>query len=736
MALAIKSFYEFAEFRLDAEEKVLLKKGKPVDLRPRVFQLLAILVENQGRIVEKDDLMNQIWADSFVEESNLTFTVRQLRKVLGDDAHEPRFIETVPRRGYRFVAEVQEILTDEFPGNTNLRVMLKTEAQSETHSELTLDEKTEEKTNPQPVKQFRKRQTYFIFGLITFTAIILTISGFIYRATYLQESAPSFHQTKLTRLTSFGNSYLAAISPDGKYTVYVKDEGGKQSLWARQINETHDVEIVTSSEIQFYGVTVSPDSQRVFYTAWNVNKSDYILYQVPILGGTPQKVRVNITSGVTFSPDSERIAFFHSTPSMGISRLIITKTDGSEVKILASRKPPNTFETYFGSPAWSPDGKSIVAVGASMAWGAKSNLIVFNVADGSEKPLTESKWLQIEQVSWLRDGSGLMMIAQAESSHPKQIWLVSYPNGEARKITNDLNDYRGLSLTADSKTLVTTQTEQTSRLWVSSSDSIENAKAILSETGNSSDMEGLSWTPDGKIIIRFSENGQDDIWQIEADGNERKQLTINSDNNVQPIVCGEAIVFVSKRTGVYRLWRIDKDGSNPKLLTTKADDTELYPHCASDGDWVTYQKGWRKGAIWRVPLEGGEASPISDAISMRPAVSPDGKLVAYYYLDNEVWGLAVIPVEEGKPLKKFPLPVSVISRFVRWTPDGKSLAYIDTRNGVSNIWLQPLERGSPRQLTNFNAEHIFYFDWSRDGKNFAVARGTITSDVVSIGSID
>ncbi len=737
MSLAIKSFYEFDEFRLDTEEKVLFRRGKPVDLRPRVFQLLAVLVENHGRIVEKDDLMNQVWADIFVEESNLTFTVRQLRKVLGDDAHEPRFIETVPRRGYRFAAEVQEILTDEFSGNPSLSVKLKNETQSETPTELTSDEKIEEKTNPQPIEQPRKRQTYIVLGLVSFIVIILVVNGFIYRATF-QESTPKFSQTKLTRLTSFGNSYLAAISPDGKYLVHVKDEGGKQSLRVRQTNETHDVEIVPASEIKFYGLTVSPFSERVFYTAWDVNKSDLVLYHVPILGGTPQKIAVEISSGVSFSPDGERIAFFHSAPSLGISRLIITKVDGSEEKMLANRKYPDTFETYFGSPAWSPDGKSIVAVGASMTWGMKSNLIVFNVEDGSEKPFTEPQWTEIEQVAWLHGGSGLLIIAREDSSQPKQIWLVSYPDGKAQKITNDLNDYRGLSLTADSKTLITTQIEQNARLLVSAGDSMENLKPILSETGIDSGTEGLVWMPDSKIIFRFSENGQDDIWQIGADGNERKQLTVNSHNNVQPTVCagGKAIVFISNRTGVYRLWRMDKDGNNPKLLTTNNDDTELYPHCSPDGDWVVYQKGWRKAAIWKVPLEGGETSPVTETLSMRPAVSPDGKLIAYYYLDHDDWVMAIVPIEGGKPLQKFPLSASVISRFVRWTPDGKSLGYIDTRNGVSNIWLQPLEGGQPRQLTNFNTEHIFYFDWSRDGKNFAVARGTITTDVVSISSID
>src|SRR5690349_4645512 len=108
MSLERKRF-GFGEFVLDADEKVILRNGAPVAITPKVFNLLFVLVEKHGHIVEKATLMDLVWPDSFVEESNLTFTMRQLRKALGDNTHEPRFIETVPRRGYRFVAEVRSI---------------------------------------------------------------------------------------------------------------------------------------------------------------------------------------------------------------------------------------------------------------------------------------------------------------------------------------------------------------------------------------------------------------------------------------------------------------------------------------------------------------------------------------------------------------------------------------------------------------------------------------------------
>jgi len=112
MSRAITHLYQFGEFTVDGDQKVLLRNGIPRSLPPKIFDTLLILVENSGRLVGKNELMNQLWPDSFVEESNLTFSIRQLRKSLGDDARQPRFIETVPRRGYRFIAPVEERLSE------------------------------------------------------------------------------------------------------------------------------------------------------------------------------------------------------------------------------------------------------------------------------------------------------------------------------------------------------------------------------------------------------------------------------------------------------------------------------------------------------------------------------------------------------------------------------------------------------------------------------------------------
>ncbi|HEX6625814.1 MAG TPA: hypothetical protein VF064_19010, partial [Pyrinomonadaceae bacterium] len=123
--------------------------------------------------------------------------------------------------------------------------------------------------------------------------------------------------------------------------------------------------------------------------------------------------------------------------------------------------------------------------------------------------------------------------------------------------------------------------------------------------------------------------------------------------------------------------------------------------------------------------------------ALQPAVSPDGKLIACYYLDEQTRAMkiALLPFEGGDPVKLFDLPqTSNRGQPPRWTPDGRALTYINTRGIVSNIWLQPVDDGQHKLLTDFKTDRIFSFDWSRDGKRLAVSRGVVDSDVVLIGN--
>ncbi len=213
-----------------------------------------------------------------------------------------------------------------------------------------------------------------------------------------------------------------------------------------------------------------------------------------------------------------------------------------------------------------------------------------------------------------------------------------------------------------------------------------------------------------------------------SDGKNRRQLTGETVDFFHLAVSadGRYIVFVSNRGGNLAIWRMDIDGSNPKQLT----DQGGYPQATAE--WLIYQA---RRKLWKMPIDGGEPVQLSDKDLIRCAVSPDGKLLACVLAAPIPAKLAVIPIEGGAPLKVFDAPPSPnMPPRIRWTPDGRAVSYVAHQNGISDIWSQPIDGGAPKKLTDFKADHIFSFDWSRDNK-LVISHGSSTSDVVLIRNV-
>jgi serine/threonine protein kinase/Tol biopolymer transport system component len=540
--------------------------------------------------------------------------------------------------------------------------------------------------------------------------------------------AISFEGAKLQRLTTTGKATGVAISPDGKYVVHVEDDGGQQSLWTRQVATQSNIEIVAPAALDYDSLIFSPDGDYIYYSVRSQEMPQPALFQVPTLGGSPKKVLVNLDSraAISFAPDGKQFAFIRDEVGKEFA-LMIANADGTgERKLVAHKNPPESI----GYPAWSPDGKII----AYMVLNSDTNdqtIFGAQVADGSTKPLTSQRWFRISALAWLSDGSGLLMLVTPQQQFVRQVYYLSYPEGEAHRLTNDLNDYNGMSLTADSGTLAVVKTERQANVWVAPAGDASRARPITSGSGKN-DGE-VAFAPDGtKIIYKSNASGDQDLWVVNADGSNQRQLTANARVNGYPSVSpdGRHIVFMSDRNGVPHIWRMNVDGSDQRQLSNGSG--EQSPQFSPDGRWVVYRKAFGKATAWKVPADGGEPVQLSDKYSTYPTVSPDSKLVAYFYRDeNAPWRIAVAPLEGGEPLKTFDLPATFWHP-LHWTPDGRALAYIDTRGGVSNIVAQPLDGGAVKQLTNLASDRIFWFDFSRDGRQLALSRGTQTSDVILI----
>ncbi|HEX8746494.1 MAG TPA: protein kinase [Pyrinomonadaceae bacterium] len=542
---------------------------------------------------------------------------------------------------------------------------------------------------------------------------------------------------KISRLTSSGKVWGSGISPDGKYAVYVLEREGKQSIWIRQITTSSNVQIVPPVEDTYYGNTVfSRDGDYVYYILTDKGSPQGVLYQIPVLGGTPRKIVTNIGSAITFAPDGKRFAFLRNdNAGTGEDQLMVVNADGTNERKLAVRKGDIFFS--YGGPSWSPDGKTIASAAGSYKGGFNLSVIAVDAESGEQKEFTSQKWNSVGRVAWLADGQGLIMTAQEQDAIYNQIWLLSYPGGEARKVTNDLNSYQSVSLTADSGMMVVTQSETIANIWVAPGMDMSRAKQITTGSQGWYGLRGVLWT-NGNIVYSSAASGNLDIWSMSADGSNQKQLTTVPEEDSSPSASadGRYILYGSDHSGMPGLWRMEPDGGNQKQLTSGHED--YFPQASPDGRWIVFSS-WRSGksALWKIPFEGGEAVQLTDKFSFNPVVSPDSKLIACAYMDEQpsaLMRIALLSIDGGEFIKTLDVPVTAELTSMRWSVDGKAILYRDTRNSVTNIWSQPIEGGPPRQLTDNKTDLLFAFDLSPDGKQLALSRGTVSSDVVLISN--
>ena len=746
-----KQLYEFGPFRLDAGERLLIREGRTVPLPPKVFDTLLTLVENSGRIIGKEELMQLLWPDTFVEESNLTQNISQLRRALSDGNGDAQYIETIPKRGYRFAANVKPV--EHFNGQqTETAADRKSDWQFSANGnpangqQLLANSSPVQSTNnaveiSEPV--LSRKRAAMTLGLLAISLLILALALWVAYRRLNNHGKIAFRQISPVKLTTSGKALLTTISRDGKYVAYVAEDGHQQSLWIRQVAATSGSQIVAPAEVIFSGVTFSLDDNFIYYASRSRDSVMNKLYQIPLLGGTPREVMEDVDSPVTFSPNGQYFAFVRNFPQARETALIIAKLDGSEDRKLLTKKRPE-FLSVLG-PAWSPDGRVIACSVVTPTPGeAIAQVLAVNVEDGSARPIGDQTWTAIGQVAWLGDGSGVVFSAWRRTSavYGDQLYLLTYPKGEMRRVTNDMTSYEGASISTDSELLVSRRSDRVSSIWIvperGGAFDVSAASQIKSGFGdNYSERFGLDWTPDGRLLFAAHASGNLDVWSTTADGKQQRQLTRDNQADIMPVSTpgGRYIVFVSERAGSSYIWRMDADGGNPKQLTRGRGD--VFPSMSPDGQWVVYASSTTgRAALWKVSIDGGDAVQLSQKVMTRPVVSPDGKWIACFYQDEKdgKGKIASMPFDGDEPLVVENLGLPEFS-LLRWSPDGKSLTYISTQNGASNIWSKPLDGGQARRLTNFTSDQIFRFAWSRDGKTLACERGMVINDAVLLRSV-
>jgi Tol biopolymer transport system component len=528
---------------------------------------------------------------------------------------------------------------------------------------------------------------------------------------------------RLSQVTTTGNAGAAALSPDGRYIVYVLRDGSQESLWVQQLATGSNVQILPPDQVRFVAVSFTPDGNYVMFVRSDKSSTNFrYLYQIPVLGGSPRQIISDVDSAPAFSPDGQQFAFVRGILDPPGNQVLVARADGSGEHVLAERRG---FGAGASTVAWSNDGENLAIVSPETR--DKATRWVLETISSKTGAVRDLHAFSVgaQGLAWLPDGRGLLVVSLDPQTGQGQIWFVDYPGGEVSRFTNDLTNYNlcCLEVTRDGNTLAALQQTISSDIWVGKADGSDLKQVTSGEALGLA----LEWVGNRPAAL----NSRAQWVLMNSDGSNIVPLTTDRNPHLQLSACqdGKHVVYGTLRDGIFELDRSDADGSNSIKLAAPVIGGGI---CTPDSKSVVYGAD---NSLWRIPIEGGTPVKLSVPFT-QAAFSPDRKLLLYG-LQKVVNGalqsqLIVAPAEGAPPLHSFDVPYGMQSP--QFTPDSKAIAYLLTRNHATNIWLQPLTGGSPTQLTKFTSGDIFAFAWSKDGKQLALSRGWRKTDVVMMSN--
>jgi serine/threonine protein kinase len=685
-------------------------QGLPADARSDIFSLGCLLYEAVAG------------ARAFSGESRID----TLHKVVHE---EP---ESLAERAPQAPIQLQWILrkalakdpADRYQSAGDLAVDLRaTRKDLESDADLiTLDSGT-----TQPAEQVARPRSKVMLAVAA--AVLAGVAGFSWlvgRGGTESDSGTAVIPS-IKSITSTGLVTGAAISPDGKYVAYSESYQGLQSLHLRQLDSAQSLELIPPAPVRYWTMTFTPDSTELVYGLKDREHHSGALFQISALGGAPRMLVEQMESPASFSPDGSRFAWLRSDfPTAGVSSLMIANADGSDERVLATRTLPELLAPlYFTAPSWSPDG-SMIAASVMSREIDRGRIVGFDVETGMVRWSSESTWRLVTRVQWLPEGNALLAIGTVDERPGLKIWYVPYPRGEPRLITDDEVRYRLASVTADGSSLVTVGEKEEVDLWAHRSDG--TGRAVRISRSRRDGRFGFDFTTDGRIVFQTLEAGQVELAIMDFDGSRHQILTDDVVEESYPHVTGDGRILYSAGQ---ELRLMEMDGTDSQTLAT-LEGRYLTTALSPDGSWAVIPKA--PGGLWRLPLDGGEPTQLTDLEAYIPAISPDGTRLAFYFEEGGREWIGVTSIEGGdlEVTLEGPALLSTSSSILRWAEDGEALIINTAPGDRGNLWRLPLDGGELERLTDLRDERLFWFEYTPDGETLVVSSGEYVRDAMLI----
>jgi Tol biopolymer transport system component/DNA-binding winged helix-turn-helix (wHTH) protein len=701
------SIIRFGLFELDAANGELRKAGVPVKIHPQPFRVLLLLAQRPGEVVAREEIRRSLWGDNtFVDfERGINFCVNQIRATLGDDAEKPRFVETAPRRGYRFIASVSnQLLVD----STHARVSVEISSLPRRDADEPgpgVPRLPELRIVPKPRKVTQRLKSAYV-GAVSLAGIVGLAFGYYWFIRRLPLSLRKPEATQLTANSSENPVTSSAISPDGKYLAFT-DHMKKIRMRLLKTGETRTVpepESLKGSFVDWHVASWFPDGTRFLVnasTSKTVAKSpgskhfnppvtpvaqESSIWSVSLLGGAPGKLRDD-AEAYSVSPDGSLIAFETNATELGTREIRLMNVNGGQERMLCETDRNSTI----GGITWSRDGRRVIYFSFNSL---QSAIISHDLQGGAPTTIASfSRPNDLIDSIWSPDGRLIYVLADDSSHYSCNFWelAVNSDTGRATGKPRQLSNWSGscigqTSMTTDGKQLAFHRWARQTAVYVADASGSGMVAGSMRRLTRSEYVNAAeTWTPDGK-----------------------------------------ALVFRSLRDGHLKIFRQALDSDTEEMLVVGAENaggTSISP----DGSWLFYLDCGKKWdcehtvPLMRIPISGGTPQLVLQSNTYgrpRCAVSPatlcaiaessdDGKSLIFTAFDALKGRGQELTRFETDPAATYSWGLSL---------DGTRIAIL--KDGDRRIHTLSLNGQPPRQTEVNGWDHLRGVYWAADGKGF------------------
>ena len=640
----IRQICRFGIFEVDLRRRELRRNGLQIKLRDQSFLLLAALLERPGELVTREELRSRLWPDgTFVDfDHSLNAAMKRLRDALDDDPDNPRFIETVPKRGYRFLGPVDGSSMGQIePGGRRSTVGIK-------------------------ASLFRFP---FLAGVVFLSVVVVGLGVMRYvSGSRTRLARPPLRVVPLT--TYPGAEYSPAFSGDGEQVAFVWDGGafGRADVYVKRIGIDPPLKLTKTN-----GLACCPswtfDSRHIGYERCSGENQG--IYLVSSLGGPERKVRNAACGGISWSPKEQLLVFSDKKSPDSPWALFLMSLDDLQARQLTF---PQSDVIGDQNPVFSPDGKVIAFV--RIVGEGTTDIYTIPLSGGLVRQLTYDK-VSLEGMAWTSDGTKVVFSSYREGS--KSLWVVSASGGEPKRLPFGGAIASEPAISRQGNRLSYTQGDSYPNLWVvqiSGGATMRNSEAkpfFSSATYNNAPR----FSPDGKKVAFASHRSGDmELWTCDSPNcSEPLQLTFLKSLTGTPRWSPDSkrISFESRPHGHSQIFVISAGGGKPTPITDGTAEDKV-TSWSPDGS-IIYFGSNRSGVsqIWKISASGGQPSQVTRKGGFASSASSDGKFL-YYVKDNEngIWRMPTTGGDEMAVLPQFPA-----EHWGDWALVDKGIYYVD-----------------------------------------------------------